>query len=98
MAQAILQAETGGRWEDEKVRRQIMVPGASGIRNRTKNREGVNRITMGVYHLMCLGRSRGTVIGPLTHLAHPYDRWKTDDQRSFARLRPTIFCEEGPGM
>jgi len=53
---------------------------------------------MGVYHLMCLGRSRGTVIGPLTHLAHPYDRWKTDDQRSFARLRPTIFCEEGPGM
>ncbi len=40
---------------------------------------------MGVYHLMGLGRSPGTVIGPLTHLAHCYNRWNADDQRFFAR-------------
>jgi len=40
---------------------------------------------MGVYHLMGLGRSVGTVIGPLTYLAHRYNRWNADDQRFFAR-------------
>ncbi len=40
---------------------------------------------MGVYHLMGLGRSPGTVIGPLTYLAHRYTRWNADDQRFFAR-------------
>ena len=40
---------------------------------------------MGVYHLMGLGRSPGTVIGPLTYLAHRYTRWNDDDQRFFAR-------------
>ncbi|MGB9873101.1 MAG: hypothetical protein ACPLYD_15780 [Anaerolineae bacterium] len=40
---------------------------------------------MGVYHLMGLGRSPGTVIGPLTYLAHRYNRWNAEDQRFFAR-------------
>jgi len=40
---------------------------------------------MGVYHLMGLGRSPGTVIGPLTYLAHRYQRWNDEDQRFFAR-------------
>jgi hypothetical protein len=40
---------------------------------------------MGVYHLMGLGRSVGTVIGPLTYLAHRYNRWNADDRRFFAR-------------
>jgi hypothetical protein len=40
---------------------------------------------MGVYHLMGLGRSPGTVIGPLTYLAHRYERWNAHDQRFFAR-------------
>jgi len=40
---------------------------------------------MGIYHLMGLGRSPGTVIGPLTYLAHRYNRWNADDQRFFAR-------------
>jgi hypothetical protein len=40
---------------------------------------------MGVYHLMGLGLSAGTVIGPLTYLAHRYNRWNADDQRFFDR-------------
>ncbi len=40
---------------------------------------------MGTYHLMGLGRSPGTVIGPLTYLAHRYRRWNDEDQRFFAR-------------
>lgn len=40
---------------------------------------------MGVYHLMGLGRSPGTVIGPMTYLAHRYQRWNDEDQRFFAR-------------
>jgi hypothetical protein len=39
---------------------------------------------MGVYHLMGLGRSPGTVIGPLTYLAHRYSRWEPEDQAFFA--------------
>jgi hypothetical protein len=39
---------------------------------------------MGVYHLMGLGRSPGTVIGPLTYLAHRYQRWNSEDQAFFA--------------
>ena len=40
---------------------------------------------MGVYHLMGLGLSPGTVIGPLTYLAHRYQRWNENDQMFFAR-------------
>ncbi|WP_322801132.1 hypothetical protein [Thermoflexus sp.] len=40
---------------------------------------------MGVYHLMGLGRSPGTVIGPITYLAHRYRRWGPEDQGFFAR-------------
>ncbi|MFN3929728.1 MAG: hypothetical protein ACK4OK_08865, partial [Thermoflexus sp.] len=42
-------------------------------------------VEMGVYHLMGLGRSPGVVIGPLTYLAHRYQRWNEEDQRFFAR-------------
>ncbi len=38
---------------------------------------------MGVYHLMGLGLSPGVVIGPITYLAHRYQRWNEDDQRFF---------------
>jgi hypothetical protein len=40
---------------------------------------------MGVYHLMGLGRSPGAVTGPLSYLAHRYQRWNDDDRRFFAR-------------
>ena len=40
---------------------------------------------MGVYHLMGLGRSPGTVIGPISYLAHRYQRWNANDQNFFAR-------------
>ena len=40
---------------------------------------------MGVYHLTRLGRSPGAVIGPLTYLAHRYQRWNAEDQAFFAR-------------
>ncbi|HXF69769.1 MAG TPA: DUF6293 family protein [Thermoflexus sp.] len=40
---------------------------------------------MGVYHLMGLGRSPGVVIGPITYLAHRYQRWSVADQGFFAR-------------
>jgi len=40
---------------------------------------------MGVYHLMGLGRSPGTVTGPLSYLTHRYQRWNEDDKQFFAR-------------
>ena len=40
---------------------------------------------MGVYHLMGLGRSPGTIIGPITYLAHRYQRWNEGDKQFFAR-------------
>lgn len=40
---------------------------------------------MGIYHLMGLGRSPGTVTGPLSYLAHRYQRWSADDKQFFAR-------------
>ncbi len=40
---------------------------------------------MGVYHLMGLGRSPGVVIGPITYLAHRYQRWNEADQKFFVR-------------
>jgi hypothetical protein len=40
---------------------------------------------MGVYHLMGLGRSAGAVTGPLSYLAHRYQRWDNGDQCFFAR-------------
>ena len=39
---------------------------------------------MGVYHLMGLGRSPGTVTGPLSYLTHRYQRWNADDEQFFA--------------
>lgn len=39
---------------------------------------------MGVYHLIGLGRSPGAVIGPLTYLAHRYQRWNPADRAFFA--------------
>ena len=40
---------------------------------------------MGVYHLMGLGCSPGTVTGPLSYLAHRYQRWNAADQQFFGR-------------
>lgn len=40
---------------------------------------------MGVYHLMGLGRSPGAVTGPLSYLAHRYQRWDVQDQQFFSR-------------
>lgn len=40
---------------------------------------------MGVYHLMGLGLSAGAVVGPLSYLAHRYDRWNPADQRFYRR-------------
>lgn len=40
---------------------------------------------MGVYHLMGLGCSPGTVTGPLSYLARRYQRWNEDDAQFFAR-------------
>ena len=40
---------------------------------------------MGVYHLMGLGLSPGTVIGPLSYLAHRYQRNGPADREFFAR-------------
>ncbi len=40
---------------------------------------------MGVYHFMGLGRSPGVITGPLSYLAHRYQRWNNDDQHFFAR-------------
>jgi len=44
---------------------------------------------MGVYHLMGLGRSPGTVIGALTYLAHSYNWWMEHD---FERNRILTAC------
>jgi hypothetical protein len=38
-----------------------------------------------VYHLMGLGLSPGAVTGPLSYLAHCYQRWNAEDQEFFAR-------------
>jgi len=40
---------------------------------------------MGTYHLMGLGRSPGAITGPISYLAHRYQRWNEDDRRFFAR-------------
>ncbi len=40
---------------------------------------------MATYHLIALGLSPGAVTGPITYLAHRYQRWSADDQRFFAR-------------
>jgi hypothetical protein len=39
---------------------------------------------MGVYHLMGLGRSMGTVTGPISYLAHRYQRYNLDDRLFFS--------------
>jgi hypothetical protein len=50
---------------------------------------------MGVYHLMGLGRSAGAVTGPLSYLAHRYQRWDNGDQRFFARSGEQAQRERG---
>jgi len=40
---------------------------------------------MGVYHLMGLGLSPGSVTGPISYLAHRYQRGNTDDLEFFSR-------------
>lgn len=40
---------------------------------------------MGVYHLMGLGRSPGAITGPLSYLAHRYQRWNDEDRQFFGR-------------
>jgi len=50
---------------------------------------------MGVYHLMGLGRSVGAITGPLTYLAHRYQRWNADDQAFFARSGELAQQQEG---
>ncbi len=50
---------------------------------------------MGVYHLMGLGRSPGAVTGPLSYLAHRYQRWNADDQRFFARSGEVSQHQQG---
>ncbi|MCZ7571787.1 MAG: DUF6293 family protein [Ardenticatenaceae bacterium] len=40
---------------------------------------------MGVYHLMGLGLSLGTVTGPLSYLGYRYQRWDKEDQAFFSR-------------
>lgn len=50
---------------------------------------------MGVYHLMGLGLSPGTVTGPLSYLARRYTRWSPDDERFFGRSGERDHREEG---
>ncbi len=50
---------------------------------------------MGVYHLMGLGLSVGTVTGPISYLAHRYQRWNDDDRRFFARSGEATQHERG---
>jgi hypothetical protein len=50
---------------------------------------------MGVYHLMGLGRSPGAVVGPLSYLAHRYQRWNAEDQRFFSRSGEASPRERG---
>ncbi len=50
---------------------------------------------MGVYHLMGLGRSPGSVTGPLSYLAYRYQRWNADDQQFFSRSGEAEQREKG---
>lgn len=50
---------------------------------------------MGVYHLMGLGRSPGAITGPLSYLAHRYQRWDKNDQIFFARSGEVAHRQEG---
>ena len=50
---------------------------------------------MGVYHLMGLGRSPGAATGPLSYLAHRYQRWNENDQRFFSRSGEVAHREAG---
>jgi len=50
---------------------------------------------MGVYHLMGLGRSLGTVIGPVSYLAMRYQRWNKDDQEFFSLSGEAAQREKG---
>ena len=50
---------------------------------------------MGVYHLMGLGRSLGTVTGPVSYLAMRYQRWNKDDQEFFSLSGEAAQREKG---
>lgn len=50
---------------------------------------------MGTYHLMGLGLSPGAVTGPISYLAHRYQRWNADDRRFFARSGEAMQREAG---
>lgn len=50
---------------------------------------------MGIYHLMGLGLSPGAITGPLSYLAHRYQRWNTDDQHFFSRSGEMIHRQAG---
>jgi hypothetical protein len=50
---------------------------------------------MGIYHLMGLGRSPGAITGPITYLAHRYQRWNADDRRFFGRSGEVEQRERG---
>ena len=50
---------------------------------------------MGVYHLMGLGRSPGAITGPITYLAHRYQRWNQDDKAFFAGSGEAQHREQG---
>lgn len=50
---------------------------------------------MGVYHLMGLGQSPGTVTAPLSYLANRYHRWHVKDRDFFARSGEVSQKEQG---
>lgn len=51
--------------------------------------------TMGVYHLMGLGRSPGAITGPVSYLAHRYVRYNPDDQVFFSGSGEKIQRQAG---
>lgn len=50
---------------------------------------------MGVYHLMGLGRSPGTITGAFSYLAHRYGRWNSSDREFFGRSGEVEQREKG---
>lgn len=50
---------------------------------------------MGVYHLMGLGCSPGAITGPLSYLAHRYQRWNDEDRQFFSRSGEVWQRKEG---
>ena len=80
-----------------RSRRLKELPDDEGIKHGVFSGEAPNdRDTpIGVYHLMSLGRSPGTVIGPLSHLADRWQRWDGSDREFFARSGEREHREDG---